>query len=167
MNTTIDGDSLTPQKKKNGREENKQKGRENLFDKNEANKSIIVSKTIALNVSKTIVPNVSEKIKQIANNKIEQIVSKQNEIEINKNVYNPHCKAFLDNNPIPSLTTPIGKSFRIYTENRTDPTIQPTIDHLKQATRPGHSDRNQFSTRSLNSGIIFPYRRGILITAMR
>ena len=46
------------------------------------------------------------------------------------------------------LTTEIGGSvgmaniLRTDTENRTDPTIQPTIFHLKQETGPGHSDSN-------------------------
>ena len=37
-----------------------------------------------------------------------------------------------------------------------DPTIQPTIVHLNQATGPGHSDQNHFPIRILNSGIDIP-----------
>ena len=56
-------------------------------------------------------------------------------------------------------TTEIGGSVSIIntisndTPNWTDSTIQPTIVHLKQATGTGHSNRNHFPIRILNSGI--------------
>ena len=43
----------------------------------------------------------------------------------------------------------IVNSFRTHTENRTDPTIQPTIVHSNQATRIGHSDQENFPIGSL------------------
>ena len=59
-------------------------------------------------------------------------------------------------------TTEIGGSvsitntLRAYTENWTDPTIQPTIIHFKQVTGPGHSDPNHFPIKSLNIGTDVP-----------
>ena len=61
-----------------------------------------------------------------------------------------------------SLTTPLGKSIRNDIENWTEPTIQPTIVHLKQATGTGNSDWNHFPIMSLNSGInVLGYGRNI------
>ena len=54
------------------------------------------------------------------------------------------------------MTTPHGKSLRTEKVNRTDPTSQPTIVHLKQATGPGHNERNHFPIRIFNSGIDVP-----------
>ena len=48
-NITVDSDSIIPQKKQNGREENVQKDHEIPFNKNEANKSIIENETIVPN----------------------------------------------------------------------------------------------------------------------
>ena len=62
-------------------------------------------------------------------------------------------------------TTEIGGSVIIAntlstdTENFTEPTIQPTIFHLKQATGLGHSDWNHFPIGILNSGIGVPISR--------
>ena len=42
------------------------------------------------------------------------------------------------------------------TENCTDPTIKPTIDHFKQVTIPRYSYQNHLSIVSLNSGIDVP-----------
>ena len=42
------------------------------------------------------------------------------------------------------------------TDNRTDPTTQPTIFHLKQSTLTRHSDRNHFPIGILDSGIHVP-----------
>ena len=53
-NITVDSDSITPQKKKNEKEENIQKYHDIYFDKNESNKSIIDRKKIAPNADKTI-----------------------------------------------------------------------------------------------------------------
>ena len=63
------------------------------------------------------------------------------------------------------LTTEIGGSvstantLRTNTVNRRGPTIQPTIIHLNQATRMGHSERNHFLIGSFNSGIGVPRSR--------
>ena len=46
----------------------------------------------------------------------------------------------------------IANPFTTDTENRKDPTIQPTIVHFNQATVPGHSDWNHFLLSSLYSG---------------
>ena len=60
------------------------------------------------------------------------------------------------------LDTEIGESvsiantIRSYTVNRMDPSIQPTIFHLKKVTGPGHSYRNHFLFGSLNRGIDVP-----------
>ena len=60
------------------------------------------------------------------------------------------------------LTTDIGGSVSIANTLRTDtvnwkdPNIQPTIVHLKQATGLGHSDRNHFLNRLVNSDIYIP-----------
>ena len=50
----------------------------------------------------------------------------------------------------------IADTLRTGTANCTDPTIQPTIFHPKQATRLGRSDRNHFPIGSLNSVIDVP-----------
>ena len=50
----------------------------------------------------------------------------------------------------------IASTLRADTVNQTDLTIQPTIIHFKQATGPGHSDRNHFPIGILNSGIYVP-----------
>ena len=56
----------------------------------------------------------------------------------------------------------IANTLRNGTENLTDPTIQPTIFNLKQATGTGHSERNHLTIGSLNSGIDVPkYRQNI------
>ena len=60
------------------------------------------------------------------------------------------------------MTTPLGKSLRIDTSNRTNPTSQPTIVYLKQATGPIHNDQNHFPIGILNSGIDVP-RSGLNI----
>ena len=80
---TSDSDSITQQKKKNGREENSQKNHEIPFEENEAKNSIIASETIVPNASETIVPKASEAIEKIArktvnaSKKIEQNASKK------------------------------------------------------------------------------------------
>ena len=78
-------------------------------------------------------------------------INKKNQI-----AYTPRFKAYLDNIPIPSLTTPLGKSLRNDTVNRMDPTFQPTIVHLKQSTVRVHSDRKHVPVSSLNSDNNFP-----------
>ena len=56
----------------------------------------------------------------------------------------------------------IANTLRTDTSNLTDPTVQPTIAHLNQSIVPGHSDRNHFTIRSLNSIIDVPrYGRNI------
>ena len=50
----------------------------------------------------------------------------------------------------------ITNTLRTDTENRNYATIQPTIFHLNQATRPRHSDQDHFPIRNLNSGIDAP-----------
>ena len=47
----------------------------------------------------------------------------------------------------------IANTIRTDTENHKDPTIKPTITHLNQENRPGHSYWNHFPIRSLNIGI--------------
>ena len=60
------------------------------------------------------------------------------------------------------LDTEIGESvsiantIRSYTVNRMDPSIQPTIFHLKEVTVPVHSDQNHPPIGSLNSDIGVP-----------
>ena len=77
-NINVDSDSITPQKKLNGREKYCQGNHKIPFGKNEANKSIIEGKTIGLNSSKTIELNASKTIEPTnASNKIEQIASKK------------------------------------------------------------------------------------------
>ena len=93
---------------------------------------------------KRIEPNASKIINPNARNCFEQIASKQKEIARNQNTYAPNLKSHLDNLTIPSLNTPLGKSLRTDIENWLDPTIQPTIFNLKQVTRPGQSDQNQY-----------------------
>ena len=75
-------------------------------------------------------------------NRIEQIESKQKEIARNQTAYTPNFKAYLDNIPIPSLTTTLGNCFRTDTLNWTDLTIQPTIVHVNQATGLVQNDCN-------------------------
>ena len=97
-------------------------------------------------------------------NKIEQILSRKNwtncekkkKISRNKTAYTPLLKSDPKKIPIPSLNTLLGKNLRTDTENWTNPTIQPTTIYLKQATGPGHIDRNHFPIGSLNSGINVP-----------
>ena len=56
----------------------------------------------------------------------------------------------------------IPNTLRTDTVNLLEPTIQPTIVLIKQATGPGHSDRNHFPIRILNSAIDVPrYRQNI------
>ena len=93
VNITVNSDSITPHKKKNGREEDRQDDFHITFDKNEENKSIFASETIE--------PNASETIELSTSNKIEQIARKRKEIERYKNEFNPHFKAYLNNLPIP------------------------------------------------------------------
>ena len=50
----------------------------------------------------------------------------------------------------------IADPFSTDTENRTDPTIQPTVVHLNQATGLGNSDRNHPPLISLDSGTDVP-----------
>ena len=133
------------------------------YDKNEANKSMVVRKTVY--TSKTIEHIARETIEPNASNKFKQIVSEQKEIARNQIAYHPHFTAYLDNIPTPSLTTPLGKiiarnwmtrteqsaqilwpateigayinnanPLRSDTANWMDPTIQPTIFHFKKAT---------------------------------
>ena len=45
-NITVNDDSITAQKKENGKEENSQEDHTIIFDRNEVNKSIIVSKKL-------------------------------------------------------------------------------------------------------------------------
>ena len=65
-------------------------------------------------------------------NKIEPIASKKKEITINQTAYTTHFNAYLDNPPIPSLTTPFGKILWTNTANKTEPNIHQTYIHLKQ-----------------------------------
>ena len=84
-NITVYSHNITKQKKNNGREGYCQEDCRIPLDKNEANKSIIVSKTIvpnanekiAPNASRTIEPNSSKKIDPNASNKIEKNASKK------------------------------------------------------------------------------------------
>ena len=101
-NITVNGDSITPQKDQILREEDHQEYCQTLFNKNEENKSIISSKTIESNANNKIESNVS--------NKIEHILSEQKEISMNQNAFNSHFKAYLENIPIPSLTTTFGRN---------------------------------------------------------
>ena len=56
----------------------------------------------------------------------------------------------------------IANTLRTDTDNRTDPTIQPTIVHIDQATKRVQSDQNHFPIGILNSGIGVPiYGRNI------
>ena len=57
------------------------------------------------------------------------------------------------------MTTSLRKSLRTDTANWTYPTIQPTIAHLNQETRPLHNDQNHFPIGSLNSCIDVPRSR--------
>ena len=66
-------------------------------------------------MSKTIVPNVNKTIEPNLSNKIKQIVSKQKEISRYQTTFNTHFRTYLDNTPIPSLTTPLRGSI---TRNR-------------------------------------------------
>ena len=50
----------------------------------------------------------------------------------------------------------IANTIRTDTENWNEPTIQPTIVHLKQVTVAGHSDRNHFPISILNGFIDIP-----------
>ena len=50
----------------------------------------------------------------------------------------------------------IANTLRTDTENHKDPNIQPTTIHIKQSSRPRHSERNHFHIGSLNSGIDVP-----------
>ena len=70
---TADSDSITPQKKQNGRE----KYRHITFNNNEANNSINASKTIEPNASKKFEPNKSKKIEPNASNKIQKLRAKR------------------------------------------------------------------------------------------
>ena len=54
------------------------------------------------------------------------------------------------------MITPLGRSLRTDTVNRTDPTSQPTIFHLKQEAGTGHNDQNHSPIGSLNSCIDVP-----------
>ena len=54
----------------------------------------------------------------------------------------------------------IVNSFRTHTENRMDPTIQPTIVHSNQANRPVLSDWYHLPLSSLCSGTDVPRSRG-------
>ena len=69
VNITVDSDSITPQKGKNGREEDRQEYRQIPFDKNVENNSIIVSEAIEPNTSKSIEPNTRNKIEQVTSKK--------------------------------------------------------------------------------------------------
>ena len=90
---------------------------------------------------------------------IEQIASEQKEIARNQTTFNHNVKAYLNKNPIPSLTTPLGNSSRAYNENRTVPNIQTTIVHLKQATGTGKIDQNQLPIVNLNNCMNVPRYR--------
>ena len=152
-NITSNSDSITPHKKQNGREHNIHKDHEIPLDKNEANKSITVIKTI--------VPNASEKLHQTQ----AKAFNKQRAIKFNKVGANKsksqeiRLRIPLISNPTLTIYqyhhwTPLfGKILSTDTENWTDSNIQPTIVHLKQAAGLVHSDWNQPPTGSLNSGI--------------
>ena len=73
-------------------------------------------------------------------------------------MFNHHFKAYLENLPIPKIGgyVSITNTLRTDKVNQKEPTIQPTIFHLKQATGPGHSDKNHLPIDSLNSGIDVP-----------
>ena len=51
----------------------------------------------------------------------------------------------------------ISHPFRTYTDNRPDPTIQPTIVHFKQVNGLGNSDQKHFPIGILNSSIDIPW----------
>ena len=75
----VDSDSLTQQRKQNGRKEDFQEKSQIYLNENEENKSITATNKIQPNVNKTIEPNANKIIEQNANKTIEQNASNKSE----------------------------------------------------------------------------------------
>ena len=76
----------------------------------------------------------SKTIEQIVNNQIEQIASKQTEMSKYQISYIPSFKAYLDNIPTPSMSSPVGiiadKKISISTTNQSADTNRTNMEHI-------------------------------------
>ena len=155
----VDYDIITPQKKKNGREEDINEDRQIPFDKNEENMIIIANETIEPNACKTIEQNTS---KTVQLGKEKDFLNHLNNLLEASLMTTPYRKTITMDQMMGTeqldeiflLTNEIGRSIiiantlRADTYNWKDPKIHPTIIHFKLATGPGHSDQNQLPIRS-------------------